>query len=74
VRKEYDRFSSPQMSSSGTYIQFPSPQTHSSGTHSQISSPQTSISGTDIGTDSQERHKSHEVSLNVDVESGLEEK
>ena len=74
MRTEYDQFPSPHRSSSGTYVQFPSPQTSSSGTHGQFPSPQTSSSGTYIGTEPQGCCKANEVSLDVDLESGLEEK
>ena len=42
--------------------------------YDQFPMSQMSRSGTYISTDPQGRYKAHEVSLNVDVESGLEEK
>jgi hypothetical protein len=42
--------------------------------YGQFSSSQMSRSGPYISTESEGRYKAHEVSFNVDVESGLEEK
>jgi hypothetical protein len=42
--------------------------------YNQFASSQMGRSGTYISTDPEGRYEAHEVSLNVDVESGLEEK